>query len=166
MVKHKRKKSAPTPGPDDSKKKEKPEEHNENPKGTSDQPKDTASTTDQTPPTEPVSTQEKSEKDRKLDRLFWIRVILALMGGAVATFLFEPLEGEERRWTSIGFMIVIFIGSAIMAKGMKIPLPSSDRKKIVTQGMGSYVFLYLFMWIVTYTIVHLPSSDVTSVPLP
>ena len=26
-------------------------------------------------------------------------------------------------------------------------LPSSDRKKIVTQGIGSYVFMYLFMWI-------------------
>ena len=33
-------------------------------------------------------------------------------------------------------------------------LPSSDRKKIVTQGIGSYIFLYLFTWIVSYTLVH------------
>ncbi len=165
MVKHKKKKSPPTPGPDDSKKKK---EHHP-PKDETEQPKeeDTHKTEDQRPPTEPaVSAGEKSEKDRKLDRLFWIRVGLALIGGTVATFLFEPLQGEERRWASIGFLIVLFIGSAIMAKGMKIPLPASDRKKIVTQGMGSYIFLYLFMWIFTYTLVHIPSYDPTSVPLP
>jgi len=37
---------------------------------------------------------------------------------------------------------------------MKMQLPSSDRKKIVTQAIGSYVFLYLFSWIVTYTLVN------------
>ena len=38
---------------------------------------------------------------------------------------------------------------------MNMQLPSSDRKKIVTQGIGSYVFLYLFSWIVSYTLTHL-----------
>jgi len=51
-------------------------------------------------------------------------------------------------------MIVLFIGSIIVAKGMKMQLPSSDRKKIVTQALGSYVFLYLFIWILTNTIVN------------
>ena len=51
-------------------------------------------------------------------------------------------------------MIIVFLASIILAKGMKMQLPSSDRKKIVTQGIGSYVFLYLFTWIVTYTLTH------------
>jgi hypothetical protein len=38
---------------------------------------------------------------------------------------------------------------------MNMQLPPSDRKKIVTQGIGSYVFLYLFTWIATYTLTHL-----------
>jgi hypothetical protein len=38
-------------------------------------------------------------------------------------------------------------------------LPSSDRKKIVTQAIGSYVFLYLFSWIVTNTLIHVGSSS-------
>ncbi|MDH3794866.1 MAG: hypothetical protein OER78_07310, partial [Nitrosopumilus sp.] len=54
----------------------------------------------------------------------------------------------------IGFMIIIFFATIIVAKGMKMQLPSSDRKKIVTQAIGSYVFLYLFSWIVTYTLVN------------
>ena len=102
----------------------------------------------------PVSVAEKSEKDRKLNKLFWMRVALAIIAGTAATFIFEDIEGEDRRWASIAFMIIVFFGTIIVAKGMKMQLPSSDRKKIVTQAIGSYVFLYLFTWIVTYTLVH------------
>ncbi len=106
----------------------------------------------------PVSVAEKSEKDKKLNKLFWMRIALAIIAGTAATFLFEGIEGEDRRWASIGFMIVIFFGSVIVAKGMKMQLPSSDRKKVVTQAIGSYVFLYLFSWIVSYTLIHLGST--------
>jgi len=61
---------------------------------------------------------------------------------------------EEKRWTSIAFMIIVFIVTVFIAKGMKMQLPSSDRKKIVTQGIGSYIFIYLFMWVLTNTIVY------------
>ena len=112
-----------------------------------------------TPSGEPsISIAEKSEKDRKLNKLFWMRVALAIIAGTAATFIFEGIEGEDRRWASIGFMIVIFFGTIIVAKGMKMQLPSSDRKKIVTQAIGSYVFLYLFSWIVSYTLTHLGST--------
>ena len=103
----------------------------------------------------PVSIAEKSEKDRKLNKLFWMRVALAIIAGTAATFIFEGIEGEERRWASIGFMVIVFFGTIIVAKGMKMQLPSSDRKKVVTQAIGSYVFLYLFSWIVSYTLTHL-----------
>ncbi len=106
----------------------------------------------------PVSVAEKSEKDKKLNTLFWMRIALAIIAGTAATFLFGGIEGEDRRWASIGFMIVIFFASVIVAKGMKMQLPSSDRKKVVTQAIGSYVFLYLFSWIVSYTLTHLGST--------
>ena len=88
-----------------------------------------------------------------------MRVALAIIAGTAATFIFEDIEGEERRWSSIGFMIIVFFGTIIVAKGMKMQLPSSDRKKIVTQAIGSYVFLYLFSWIVTYTLVNINSGS-------
>ena len=107
------------------------------------------------PPSDPpVSEAERSEKDRQLSKLFWVRVALAVIAGTVATFAFEEIEGEDRRWASIGFMIVVFLGSIVYAKSMRMQLPSSDRKKIVTQGIGSYVFMYLFVWILTYTLVN------------
>ncbi len=89
-----------------------------------------------------------------------MRVALAIIAGTAATFIFEDIEGEDRRWSSIGFMIIVFFGTIIVAKGMKMQLPSSDRKKLVTQGIGSYIFLYLFTWIVTFTLVH--SGSVSS----
>ena len=154
MAKFKKKKSQPTPGADDSKKELVKDE-------TSDIPEiETNTATPEVPTSEPVSEAEKSEKDRKLNKLFWMRVILAVIAGTAATFIFEDIEGEDRRWSSIGFMIIVFFGTIIVAKRMKMQLPSSDRKKLVTQGIGSYIFLYLFTWIVTYTLVN--SGSVSS----
>ncbi|KAF6248191.1 hypothetical protein C6990_01785 [Nitrosopumilus sp. b3] len=155
MAKFKKKKSAPTTGPEDSKKESVKENPVDAPETEKSEPVADNSSTDP-----PVSVAEKSEKDRKLNKLFWMRVALAIIAGTAATFIFEDIEGEDRRWASIAFMIIVFFGTIIVAKGMKMQLPSSDRKKIVTQAIGSYVFLYLFTWIVTYTLVH--SGKVTS----
>ncbi|MEM2160818.1 MAG: hypothetical protein QXN55_07695 [Candidatus Nitrosotenuis sp.] len=107
----------------------------------------------------PSDSQDELDRRKKLlDKLFWIRIGMAAIGGIIATFLFESIEGEERRWASIGFMIIVFIASAVIGKGMRIGLPPSDRKKLVTTGMGTYIFLYLFMWILSYTLVHLPAT--------
>jgi hypothetical protein len=142
LAKFKKKKSAPTPDSNDSKKESIKEENNDIPEIESND-------------SEPITNQEgKSEKDKKLDQLFWLRVGFAVIAGTLATFIFEDIQGEERRWASIAFMIIMFIVTVFIAKSMKMQLPSSDKKKIVTQGIGSYIFLYLFVWILTYTIVH------------
>ena len=111
--------------------------------------------------TDPVVSDEQQKIIKKhTDKLFWMRFAFSLIGGVVATFLFEQIEGdEERRWTSIIFMIVLFIITCFIAKGMKISFPKSDRKKLVTTGIGSYIFLYLFAWIMTYTLLNLPRND-------
>ncbi|MGQ0772423.1 MAG: hypothetical protein ACT4NT_06610 [Nitrososphaerota archaeon] len=130
------------------------------PKKKAPNPEDPKKNDDQ-PKIEPIDNQDEITRRKKLlDKLFWIRIGLAAIGGVVATFLFESIDGEERRWASIGFMIMVFIASAIIGKGMKIGLPPSDRKKLVTTGIGSYVFIYLFMWILSYTLVHLPGAGI------
>ena len=158
MAKFKKKKSEPTPDPKDSEKESIKEKNNEIP--------ETESSDSKSETSEPIVNQEgKSEKDKKLNKLFWLRIGFAVIAGTLATFLFEDIQGEERRWTSIIFMIIIFIVTIFIAKSMKMQLPSSDRKKIVTQGIGSYIFLYLFIWILTYTIVH-ASTVSTGIPSP
>ncbi len=153
MAKFKKKKSEPTPESTDPKIGSVKDNTPEIPETEKSEP------TPESPKIPLVSEAEKSEKDRKLNKLFWMRIALALIAGTSATFIFEDIEGEERRWASIGLMIVVFFATVIIAKGMKMQLPSSDRKKIVTQAIGSYVFLYLFSWIVTYTLIHVGSSS-------
>ena len=150
MAKFKKKKSEPTIDPNDSKNESVETSSPDVPETEKSEPVPETPSADS-----PISISEKSEKDRKLNKLFWLRIGLAIIAGSAATFIFEGIEGEERRWASIGFMVVIFFGTVIIAKGMKMQLPSSDRKKVVTQAIGSYIFLYLFSWIVSYTLTHL-----------
>jgi hypothetical protein len=120
------------------------------------------------PPTEPVDTstppvssQEELLTKKRTNVLFWMRIAFALIGGTIATFAFDSIEdSEEKRWTSIIFMIGLFIATCVIAKGMKINFSRADRKKLVTTGIGSYIFLYLFAWILSYTLLNLPQSNI------
>lgn len=121
------------------------------------------------PPTEPVDTSTppvSSEQEiltkKRTNVLFWMRIAFALIGGAIATFAFDSIEdSEEKRWTSIIFMIVLFVATCVIAKyGIKTNFSRADRKKLVTTGIGSYIFLYLFAWILSYTLLNLPQSNI------
>ena len=113
------------------------------------------------PSAEPVVSEEQQNITKKRTNvLFWLRFAFAIIGGAIATFVFDGIaDSEEKRWSSIIFMIVLFVVTCFIAKGMKINFPKADRKKLVTTGMGSYVFLYLFAWIMTYTLLNLPKEN-------
>ena len=107
-----------------------------------------------------VSDEQQSITKKRTDMLFWMRFAFAIIGGVAAEFLFDGIvDSEEKRWMSIIFMIILFIVTCFIAKGMKISFPKSDRKKLVTTGIGSYIFLYLFAWIMTYTLLNLPRDD-------
>jgi len=112
--------------------------------------------------TPPVSSQEEILTKKRTNVLFWMRIAFALIGGAIATFAFEGIEdSEEKRWTSIIFMIVLFVATCVIAKyGIKTNFSRADRKKLVTTGIGSYIFLYLFAWILSYTLLNLPQSNI------
>ena len=101
---------------------------------------------------------DKSATKKLTDRLFWLRIAVAIAGGIIATFAFEDIaDVEEKRWTSIGFMIMLFIATAIIAKSWKIRI--ANRKKYVTTGIGSFVFMYLFIWIFSYTVVNATTNQ-------
>jgi len=107
-----------------------------------------------------VSDEQQSIIKKRTNTLFWMRFAFALIGGAAAEFLFDGIaDMEEKRWLSITFMIVLFVVTCFIAKGMKISFPKSDRKKLVTTGIGSYIFLYLFAWIMTHTMLNLPKEN-------
>ena len=118
------------------------------------------------PPAEIPPMPEPGEADRmaqKLDRLYWGRIVLATMAGISAVFLFESLEGEARRWASILYMMILFAVTIFVARIMGVR--PTDRKKIVTQALPSYIFLYLFVWVLTHTIIHVTNPQTVSSPL-
>ncbi|KKL46913.1 hypothetical protein LCGC14_2340820, partial [marine sediment metagenome] len=88
MAKYKKKKSPPTPDPDDSKKKENVEGEKQDipPTEKVDAPKiDDPPKKDDPPKTGDTRTEEqKDETTRKLDKLFWFRIALAVIGGTAA----------------------------------------------------------------------------------
>ena len=164
MARFKKKKfSAEKPPPE--------EENNDLPESTEEVPptetsESTPESTDEAPPVEKIEEKpdptedpvDKSATKKLTDRLFWLRIALANIGGVIATFAFEDIvDVEEKRWTSIGFMIMLFIASAIVAKSWKIRI--ANKKKYVTTGIGSFVFMYLFSWIVSHTLVHAGTSQ-------
>ena len=105
------------------------------------------------PPTDEDDPIDKSATKKLTDRLFWMRIAFSIIGGVIATYVFEDItDVEEKRWTSIGFMIMLFIATAIIAKSWKIKI--ANKKKYVITGIGSFVFLYLFFWIMSYTLIH------------
>jgi hypothetical protein len=103
LAKFKKKKSKPTPEPEDSTKESVDSE-------ISDTPEIEKSESTIEPSKEPkVSEDQKNDNEKKLNKLFWLRVALGVIAGAASTFLFESIEGEERRWASIVFLIIVFI---------------------------------------------------------
>ena len=160
MAKFKKKKfSAEKPDPKD--------ENDDLPEieATEDEKKEIAEAIESTEATESESKPEptedpidKSATKKLTDRLFWLRIAVAIAGGVIATFAFEDIaDVEEKRWTSIGFMIMLFIATAIIAKSWRIKI--ANRKKYVTTGIGSFVFMYLFIWIFSYTVVNAGTSQ-------
>jgi len=170
LAKFKKKKSPPTPDPKDSEQGTPEEDKQKTPPTEKDDflKKDDFPKKNDSPKKGDAQTDEERIRiKKKLDKLFWIRVGLAILSGVAATFIFDSIEGEERRWASIAFMILVFVGSLGIAKNMNLRLPRSDRKKFVTTAIGSFVFLYLFSWIVSYTLVNTTSSGSTGIiPFP
>ena len=125
--------------------------------------RDVSSTESQKPNDEPIiNTEQENITKKRTNKLFWMRVVFAIIGGIAATFLFEGIEdSEEHRWTSIIFMISLFLVTCFIAKIMKISFPRSDRKKIVTTGIGSFIFMYLFSWIMSFTLLNLPQDNMS-----
>ena len=157
----KKKKYRPEPDPKDNENKDVTTEFTDKPPTESEENRTGKWTSepegkDQPPEKLPIDSDDpidKSATKKLTDRLFWMRIAFSIIGGVVATYVFEDItDMEEKRWTSIGFMIMLFIATAIIAKSWKIKI--ANKKKYVTTGIGSFVFLYLFFWIMSYTLIH------------
>lgn len=94
---------------------------------------------------------------RKLQLLAWIRVGLGAVSGLLAGLLpFGPVNGvtfNQNAYADIYIAVFIYVGSYYLAKyGLKVPLPYKDRNKMILQGIGGFVMMFLFFWILYTTL--------------
>ncbi|CUR50841.1 conserved membrane protein of unknown function [Nitrosotalea devaniterrae] len=108
-------------------------------------------------PTGMPSQTEESRIKGGLDKLFWLRVGLGVLAGALSaiigsgsTFSIE----SSRIGLGFGIMIILFIVSYAAAKSMRIPIAASEKKKLITTGYGSYFLMFIFCWILVNTLIH------------
>ena len=83
-----------------------------------------------------------------LDRIFWMRAGFGVTTGAISQLLFDSdyLSG-------ILFAIVVYLGTFYLLRllwGGKIK--PEDQRKLYTSGLGSYILLFLFFWILLFTL--------------
>jgi len=84
------------------------------------------------------------------NKLFWTRVIFALLSGAVSGIM-----NFSNDTAVIGVAIIIsfyigsyFVGEAYIFKGKTV-----SRNTLLFNGIGTYIMLSLFVWILFYTLV-------------
>ena len=103
------------------------------------------------------SQTEESKIKGGLDKLFWLRVGLGVLAGALSALIGSGSafsDESSRVGLGFGIMIILFIVSYVIAKSMRIPIAISDKKKLITTGDGSYFLLFIFCWILVNTLIH------------
>ena len=106
------------------------------------------------PPNEPTITQTAGVTKNPIGTLFWIRIGLGVLAGTISAFVGNAINADSRPYVGFGVMIILFIISYGIAKAMRIPLPPSDKKKLIMTGIGSYFFIFIFTWILVNTMLH------------
>ena len=113
-------------------------------------------------PNEPTTTQTDGVTKNPIGTLFWIRIGLGVLAGIISAFVGTSIDADSRPYVGFGIMIILFIISYGIAKAMHIPLPPSDKKKLIMTGIGSYFFIFVFTWILIHTLLH---PAVTGLPI-
>jgi hypothetical protein len=93
---------------------------------------------------------------QKLARLAWIRVGLGAIAGLVAGFLnfvtLDPNVVNPNAYYGVYIGVIVYIASYYLAKYNLVKgINPKDRNKLFTQGIGSFIIMFIFCWIVVST---------------
>jgi hypothetical protein len=82
------------------------------------------------------------------DKMFWIRAGLGVAVGAASDLIFgSDYEG------GILLAILVYIGTFYLFRGVwGAKIAPTDTRKLVTAGMPSFILLFLFFWILLFTL--------------
>jgi hypothetical protein len=95
----------------------------------------------------------------RLQMLAWIRVGLGIAAGVLSGTLgtyyvnSNPITFNPNSYVGLYIGILVYIGSYYLGKyRLGIVLPQKDKNKLITQGIGGYIMMFLFFWILYNTL--------------
>jgi xanthine/uracil permease len=96
--------------------------------------------------------------------IYWLRMAMGIMAGAICAYLSNFLEGYGMTGMSvllysIVFALVIYMISLRLFK-MKFQNQVETPSKITTTGIGIYFFAWLAFYILCYTIIYVNTGAV------
>jgi hypothetical protein len=87
---------------------------------------------------------------RKLQQLAWIRAGLGAITG-VLTGVLGFIGGSTQHWNAyfgLYVPVLVYIGTYYLAKyPMGLGLMQKDRGKLISQGIGGFFLIFLFVWV-------------------
>jgi hypothetical protein len=83
-----------------------------------------------------------------LDRIFWLRSALAVVAGVAADTVFGSDYESGLLFAAVVFMASYYLVRFIWGKSLK----PDQKNKLYTTALGSYVMIFLFVWIFSFTV--------------
>ncbi|MDG6995903.1 MAG: hypothetical protein JRN52_08270 [Nitrososphaerota archaeon] len=103
---------------------------------------------------------------QRLSLLAWSRVGFGILAGLLAGFLgfltvdFVPgsAQPNPNAYYGIYIAVLVYVLSYYFAKYWLVKgIPPKDKNRLVTQGIGSYIMMFIFVWILYNTSCYLHS---------
>lgn len=93
----------------------------------------------------------KSINIKPTDQIFWLRAIFGVLTGLILGIL--TINTNFAGQNGILFAVLMYITSYYIAKiKFSSEIPVKDSRKIITAGLGSFIMLSLFTWILINTL--------------
>ena len=88
---------------------------------------------------------------KPLDKVFWMRAAVGALTGFLLGLLtaFVVINGENGAFIGILMYIVTYYLARFMVSSQ---ISQKEARKLVTTGLGSYIMLVLFVWILVNTL--------------
>lgn len=88
-----------------------------------------------------------------LDLVFWLRAALGVIAGWLSGLLGFVSANPDAARGAVLAVVVYTISYYVSRYLIKVNLPRKQMHKLITTGLGSFIMLFLFTWILYNTFV-------------
>jgi len=83
------------------------------------------------------------------NKLFWLRVCFALLGGSLSGVM---NFANETAIYGVSLIALLYVLSYLVGKNIMLANRNVERNTLLFSGIGTYIMLSLFTWILYYTL--------------